>query len=333
MSRRQPPRRRPPDDPSRARGWSRRDVLRLGGAGLGALALGALPLPGCGGSDTRETFRFAVLADPHIIDDAYTGPEGSPEDTESIFHSRERLEAAQRIINGIRPAVDHVFVCGDVVHNYPSHDWDYYFENETRFDIARRLLDGFDMPVHIGLGNHDYDLGSLSRDFTHDLFREKFGVEPYYAVEHRGFAFVHVNNFLGETCNRDSPLYNPDQGSLGSRQLDWLEAELQRGRPTFVFLHFPLAQIEKREDGERDLLTVLQGHASTIERVVAGHWHLWMDNDDSYGPSHLLCASTRYDPDAFLIVEADVTNRTHRILNWEQLQWLSHDTDPWVEPA
>lgn len=316
------------------RGITRRDLLRLGGAGLGGLALAGLPLGGCKGDEAAgASFRFAVLADTHIIDPFYTGPEGSPEDTESIFHTRERLEAARAVVNAIRPRVERVFVAGDVVHNYPSTEWDFYFENETRFDIARALLDGFEMPVHVGLGNHDYDIGTVPRDFTHDLFREKLGVEPYYTVEHGGFAFVHLNNFLGKTCDPSHADYNPDMGSFGTTQLDWLEAELLKGRPTFLFLHFPLPMIERNEEAGRDLFALLRAHRDTIQRVVAGHWHLWMDYEESYGPPHLLCASTRYDADAFLVVEADPRTTSHRILNWDQLSFFAHDTEPWEEPA
>ncbi|MDY0001430.1 MAG: metallophosphoesterase [Polyangia bacterium] len=324
---------KPPAPPPR--GINRRDLLRLGGAGLGGLALANVAnLGGCDGASGGDgRFRFAILADTHIIDPFYTGPEGSPEDTESIFHTRERLEAARAVVNSIRPRVELAFVCGDVVHNYPSADWDFYFENETRFDIARSLLDGFEMPVHIGLGNHDYDIGDLPREFTHELFREKFDVAPYYAVEHGGFAFLHLDNFLGKTCETGHADYNPDMGSLGATQLDWLEAELARGRPTFVFLHFPLSMIERREDGDRDLFGLLRAHQDSIQRVVAGHWHLWMDYEESYGPPHLLCASTRYDADAFLVVEADPRTATHRILNWDHLTWFAHDTEPWEEPG
>jgi len=336
MSRRSSTRLPRPDLPGgriASRGWSRRDVLRLGGAGLGALALSGLPAAGCGGGGGDDTFRFAVLADPHIIDEAYTGPESNAEDTQSMAHTEERLRAARAQLNAIRPAVEQVFVCGDVVHNYPSTDWDYYFENRTRWDIAKDLLDGFEAPVHIGLGNHDYDLDRVPRDFTHELFQEKFGIEPYYAVEHRGVAFLHVNNFLGETCNPDSAAYNPETGSLGAEQLDWLEAELARGRPTFVFLHFPLVNMEKAEVGGRDLTGLLKAHRDTVQRVISGHWHLWMDYGTSYGPEHMLCASTRYDEDAFLVIEANPAAGTHRILNWELIEWYSHDTEPYVEVA
>ena len=52
---------------------ARRTFLSLAGAALPVLAAPA------------GSFRFAVIADSHIIDPFYKGPEGNPEDTESIF--------------------------------------------------------------------------------------------------------------------------------------------------------------------------------------------------------------------------------------------------------
>lgn len=328
---RRPPAQRLATPGSRGLAPTRRDILRLGGAGLGALVAGGLGLPSCRGSgDDDRYFRFAVLADTHLIDDFYTGPEGSPEDTESIFLTQQRLAAARAVINGLAPPIEKVFIAGDVAHNYPSEDWDFYFENETRFDLVRQELDLFTADVHPGLGNHDYDIGTIDREFTHDLVREKWGIEPYYTVEHKGWAFIHVNNFLGVTMDPASPEHNPDFGSLGATQLDWLEAELQLGRPTFIFLHFPLAFIEQHEVADRDLLALLRTYADTIQLVVAGHLHLWMDNGTAYGPPHLLCASTRYDPDAYMIIEADRTLGTHRILNQDLWEWYSHYAEPYV---
>ncbi len=65
-------------------------------------------------------FYFAIVADPHIIDNFYHGPEGNAEDTESIFHTSERLISARDLINGLQPAIEKVFLVGDYFHNYPS---------------------------------------------------------------------------------------------------------------------------------------------------------------------------------------------------------------------
>ena len=92
----------------------------------------------------------------------------------------------------------------------------------------------------MGFGNHDYAVPKVSREASHELFRRKLGVKPYYSLEHKGFKFVHLNNFLGSTWQAGHTKYNKARGSLGEEQLNWFEAELQQQKPTFVFVHFPL---------------------------------------------------------------------------------------------
>jgi len=123
----------------------RRTFLSMAGAALPCLAA-----PG------PNTFRFAVIADSHIIDPMYKGPESNPEDTEYILHSSERLAAVRDFLNALKPAPERVFLVGDYFHNYPSPDIDFYFQNETRLDLAKKITDGFRMPIHVGFGNHDY---------------------------------------------------------------------------------------------------------------------------------------------------------------------------------
>jgi hypothetical protein len=130
-------------------------------------------------SPDSSKFYFALIADTHIIDGYYKGPESNPEDTESMFKTAERLESARGVINALQPRMEQVFLIGDYFHNYPSADIDFYFKNETRLDHAKKLTDAFQMPVHAGFGNHDYWAGGMSRENSHELFRRKFGLKPY----------------------------------------------------------------------------------------------------------------------------------------------------------
>ncbi|HWB96502.1 MAG TPA: metallophosphoesterase, partial [Bryobacteraceae bacterium] len=200
--------------------------------------------PGSLAGASSRSFRFAVIADTHIIDEFYHGPEGSPEDTESILKSSERLRKTREHINALRPAMDRVFLVGDYFHNYPSQDLDFFFEHKTRIDAAKELTDGFAVPVHAGFGNHDYDVPRVTREHSHELFRRKLGLKPYYSLEHKGFKFVHLNNFLGATWQPGHARYDKGKGSLSEEQLNWFEAELEQHKPTFVFIHYPLILVE-----------------------------------------------------------------------------------------
>ena len=161
-----------------------------------------------------------------------------------------------------------MFLVGDYFHDYPSPDIDFYFKNTTRIDRAKALTDGFRMPFHAGFGNHDYAVPTVSREMSHELFRRKLSLAPYYAVEHRGIKFLHLNNFLGATWDPKSPAFDQKTGSLGETQLTWLDAQLAERKPTFVFVHFPLPAIAEREVADLGLVSVLRKHQGTVLRVI-----------------------------------------------------------------
>ena len=274
--------------------------------------------------EDSSTFRFVVLADTHIIDEYYTGSE------DSIYNTETYLREVREHINSFPETLDMILICGDVAHNYPSGDWDFLMNTRTRFDIAAELIDGFDVPVYIGFGNHDYDIRNVSRDFTHKLYKEKFGVDPYYYVDHKGFRFIHINNFLGDTWNPDSEKYDTYYGSLGADQLEWLENLLKEGKPSFLFLHYMLPLIAKDEFGDQDLLDLIKTYGNTIEFVFSGHTHTWMDLGEDFGAPNWVVASCRYDPDAYLFVEVNQETGDFYFLNEDCFGPLSADTLPYM---
>jgi hypothetical protein len=304
---------------------TRHEFIRLGAAAAASLCLRPCAVE----ADAADTFHVAFVADSHVIDDFYVGPENSPEDTESIFRTAERLTAARGVINDLRPKIERVFLIGDYFHDYPSDDIDFYFKNLTRIDRAKAITDGFEMPVHVGFGNHDYAVQRVSRAASHELFRRKLGLSPYYAVEHRGFKFLHLNNFLGDTWAKGHADFNPAAGSLGEEQLNWLDAQLDERKPTFVFVHFPLYIVKPKEIRDYGLHALLKRHRDTVQLVVSGHWHRWFDFGRSYGPPHLVMAATRYDPNAYLIVRIDAARARHELLNLDLVDWNTHFAAPY----
>ncbi len=301
---------------------NRREFARVAGGTL--LSLGARHALAASGK-----FCFAAIADTHIIDEFYKGPESDPEDSESIFQSAARLTAVRDHFQSLGPLIEQVCVCGDFFHNYPSTDLGFYSQHRTRIDIAKGLIDSFKMPVHVAFGNHDYDVPEMSREASHQLFRSKLGLDPYCAVEHKGVRFVLLNNFLGATWDPKSPHYDRSEGSFGEQQLNWFEAELRRHQPTFVFLHYPLLIVAEKERADYGLLPLLKKYRDTVQLVVAGHWHKWAEFGRTFGPPHQVIASTRYDPNAYLIVEVDTAKATHRLLNIDGVEWNTHYSKPW----
>jgi hypothetical protein len=304
---------------------TRNSFLRVGGAA--AASLWIRPFAYAAADSAR--FYFAIIADTHIIDGFYKGPESNREDTESMFKTTERLESARALINSLEPKIERVFLVGDYFHNYPSPDIDFYFRNETRIDKAKALTDAFKMPVHVGFGNHDYWAAGMPRETSHELFRRKLGLKPYYTVEYRGWKFIHLNNFLGDTWNKGHAKFDTAVGSLGEEQLNWFEAELREHKPSFVIIHFPLSIVAPVEVRDYGVHALLKRHRDTIQRVVSGHWHRWFEFGRSYGPQHLVMAATRYDPNAYLIVEADTKAVSHELLNINLVDWNTHYSAPY----
>lgn len=309
----------------------RRQFSALAGASLGSLLTRKLWAEQALGGPASGKFYFALVADTHIIDKFYVkGSENGVEDNESILVTTPRLTAARDFINSLSPAIEQVFLLGDYFHNYPSTDYDFYFKNKTRLDNAKAITDGFRMPVHIGFGNHDYDVKHVPRDMSHRLFKAKFNTDPYWSLDYKGVRFVHLNNFLGSTQDNQSADFNPSLGSLGEEQLHWLEAQLAERKPTFVFVHYPLLSIQPAEFRDYGLHPLLRKYQDTIQLVVTGHVHKWIDFAHTYGPQHYIMAATRYDPNAYMLLEIDPERGgAWRFLNSDLVEWSTHYSKPY----
>lgn len=309
---------------------TRRQFGVLSAGALGSSLTRSLWAREASSSPGGRYFYFAVIADPHIIDDFYHGQESNAFDTESLQHSTANLTSARTLINSLDPPIEKVFLVGDYFHNYPSTDYDFYFKNNTRLDNAKALTDGFKMPVHVGFGNHDYDVPAVSREMSHRLFEAKFALKPYYAIEYKGYKFIHLNNFLGTTWGPASTAVDRTMGSLGEEQLNWLEAQLQQHKQTFVFIHYPLWFVTPTEVSDYGLHPLLRKYQETIQFVVSGHYHKWIDFAHTYGPQHFVIAATRYDPNAYMLVEVDRERNTWRFLNESLVEWSTHYSKPYT---
>ena len=308
----------------------RRQFTTLGAASLGSLLVRRLWAEQVRTTASAEKFYFALVADTHIIDNYYVkGSENGVEDNESILVTTPRFTSARDLINSLNPAIEQVFLIGDYFHNYPSTDYDFYFKNTTRLDNAKAISDGFKAPVHLGFGNHDYDVRHIPREMSHRLFKAKFNTEPYSVLDYKGYKFIHLNNFLGSTQDHASSDFNPNIGSLGEEQLQWFEAQLQQHKPTFVFIHYPLIQDQATEFGDYGVQPLLRKYKETIQLVVSGHMHKWIDFAHTYGPQHYVTAATRYDPNAYMLMEVDTRRATWRFMNQSLVDWSTHYSKPY----
>lgn len=312
--------------------YSRRQFHQLAAAAFAAELTKSLWAQKVSADPTGRKFHIALVADTHIIDSFYVkGSENGVEDNESILHTTERLTIARDMINALTPTIDKVFVLGDYFHNYPSTDYDFYFKNTTRLDNAKALTDGFRMPVHLGFGNHDYAVKTVDRSMSHRLFKAKFNAEPYSAVDHKGVRFVLANNFLGSTQDRTSAEFNPGKGSFGEAHLQWIEAQLAARKPTYLFLHYPLIAVQGAEFKDFGLYALLQKYKESVQLVVTGHVHRWVDCHTTYGPEHIIMASTRYDQNAVMMLEIDAQTGAYRWVNQDLVEWNTHFAKPYQQ--
>lgn len=309
---------------------NRREFATLASASFGNLLTQRLWAEQVRPTTSPDKFYFALVADTHIIDNFYVkGSENGVEDNESILVTTPRLIAARDLINSLNPAIEQVFLIGDYFHNYPSTDYDFYFQNTTRLDNAKAITDKFRAPVHLGFGNHDYDVHRVPRETSHRLFRAKFDTAPYSVLDYKGYKFIHLNNFLGSTQDNKAASFNPNTGSLGETQLHWFEAQLQQRKPTFVFIHYPLIQVQATEFADYGVQSLLRKYADTIQLVVSGHLHKWLDFAHTYGPQHYVMAATRYDPNAYMLMEVDAKHGTWKFMNASLVEWATHYSKPY----
>ncbi len=142
--------------------------------------------------------------------------------------------------------------------------------------------------------------------------------------------FLQLNCFLGETWNVRSAAYDQGTGSLGEVQLQWVEAQLAEGKPTLVFIHYPVWIVAPTEFKDYGLHPLLRRYRETIKLVIAGHWHKWVDFAHTFGPQHYVMAATRYDQDAYMLLEIDRTTQSCRFVNAKCVDWSTHYSRAYV---
>jgi hypothetical protein len=111
--------------------------------------------------------------------------------------------------------------------------------------------------------------------------------------------------------------------------LNWAEAELAQRKPTFVFIHYPLMIVNDVEVKDYGLHPMIRKYQDSIQRVVSGHWHKWVDFARTFGPVHNVMGATRYDEDAYMLIEVDTVKTSHRVLNFAQVDWSTHYSRPY----
>ncbi len=220
--------------------------------------------------------------------------------------------------------IEAVFVLGDVCYLLPYTTFQEFMDDPNdRFDIAQEIFENYPVPVYPLIGNHDIDNGPIPLvELGEQLFKHHFGVDPYYAVDVGRWRFLAMSNFKGPTHIVGDPGYDYDSGSLGTEQLEWMEEQLQGGRPTVLMSHFPPYII-------KDLPQFMRAHRDQVRLMLAGHSHAWMNLSDNFGVPSMVVGTSQWDADCMMIIELDNELGTWRMLNWDKVHWGSGYSFPW----
>jgi len=239
---------------------TRRQALRrLSAATLLGLGLWPGRLPA---DDTASgEFRFVVINDIHYMSD-------------------ECGDWLRGVLGKIKAhdEVDFCLLAGDLTeHGTREH-----------LDATRLLLDGLDRPVHVVIGNHDYETKTGDRSHYDAVFPDRLN----YHFEHRGWRFIGLDT-------SDGLKYN--ETLVPTHTLRWLDDQLPRLNPkdpTVVFTHFPLGPgVTYRPLNADDVLERFR--AFNLQTIFSGHFHGQSERMQGNAPvlTNVCCALKRGNHD------------------------------------
>src|SRR5262249_39176768 len=130
-------------------------------------------------------------------------------------------EGVVKQIKGHQEKVEFCLLVGDLAEQG---------KNE-QLDPVRTIYKGLDLPLHIVMGNHDWQ-GEKDRKAYDDLFPKATN----YFFEHRGWQFMGFDSSDGPKA----------QVAVRDDTLKWLDEtvpKLDKKKPLAVFTHFPLGPL------------------------------------------------------------------------------------------
>jgi 3',5'-cyclic AMP phosphodiesterase CpdA len=206
---------------------------------MAAVLATALPAWAAAPTSSRR-MRLHVLSDTHISD---------------VFPvTMQKARSSLADLSVVAPNADALVVVGDITEY--GHQQDYGL-----FDLMLQTSPHPDRVLY-AMGNHEYMSGVAEADAARvQRFLDFAKVDNvYHATEVNGYPMVFLASITGG--------FN---ATLGTAQLDWLEATLKAcarpDRPTLLFCHQPIYNVVEAAR----LRQILQATPNVI--YVWGHWH------------------------------------------------------------
>lgn len=208
----------------------RREFIRVGALGAGALLLGSTP--GQAQEDGAD-YTFAAIADPHLRENR----EGEPTGVEKFQALLARLQQQN-------PTPEFALVLGDI---HPEK--------------LEPMLPEIALPLHVVHGNHEQ---MSHREMLRGMFPGDFQGRDYYSFERGPDLFVGLCTAIpGDHIGHLQSQYITPQ----TEQLAWLEDLLARRaewRHVFVYGHIPL-----EEQCRASTMCIAQNDARWLHDLVA----------------------------------------------------------------
>jgi len=276
-------------------------------------------LSSCGGTDEvrrPEPFYFATVADTHL----WPFPK---------HPSNQRFMETGRLLSEYTPPIDMVFSLGDNVHDLfsPCPEG----EPVPVLELYREMIrDAFSLPFYIVLGNHDdrfLDI-FLGQERPKNAWLAAFAdtsslPSTYYRVDHKGFSFI-VLDATAEAYDHESN----DRATFGQEQLAWLERQLARGVPSFLFWHHyvdPPPPLTEETLATHPYFHTIYEFRTVVKAVFMGHNHRFRKFQWEGVMFYETTSLADGEEPGFHVVACDPGKGTFRIHNEKEIEYREEE--------
>lgn len=202
-----------------------------------------------------HNFRFVHITDPHVCSALYDEP-------------GKDLAIAVKEINKINP--EFVLLTGDIASRYDENKQTldaHIIEHDYR--LVQQILLDLKVPIFITAGNHD-----LAFDFIRGFYRLYFakpiqGESLDYSFSYGDHRFITFEGF----CHYDSNTLAISNKSLDTKQIEWLQSELDSATHSLsriMFYHYDYQKQLPRIFDKYKVDLALLGHSGPTNEDTTG---------------------------------------------------------------
>lgn len=222
-----------------------------------------------------KDYSLLILSDIHISNDEKK--------------DQRLIDMISAVNDGMFENLDMLVITGDAVSSFQRFRDEGDLPGNQRAEKFIKIINRIEIPWYIVLGNHDYKIDSdrdsdapfsfQDIDTMEVLWHELANIEPYYAIEHKGWNLLFLNSMRGRYLDR----FFDDQ------QMQWLKNELQKGLPVLLFFHHPVKTDHikiwcKPKDlitakTEPEFFSLVDTYKEQIKGIFVGHGHRWVKDE------------------------------------------------------